>query len=222
MDRPSSSRMAVASFLASGSIRIVVAGIFDGMAAPFLVYRDATILLSLCGGFGPVVHLGRQDVEHIMDAAPAHAVGELSRDRALGGAGIGRHEGPAPLEPSEVGAEVLRRHALKRLHEGIEERMDGVDPVDGPLGRVLGIVGRVCVDLELREDVDIGGRLVCIGMAVLIGFQGFANIAVATGIFPNTGLPLPFISSGISSLLSIYAGMGIVLNIGLQRKSSNS
>lgn len=152
--------MAVASFLASGSIRIVVAGIFDGMAAPFLVYRDATILLSLCGGFGPVVHLGRQDVEHIMDAAPAHAVGELSRDRALGGAGIGRHEGPAPLEPSEVGAEVLRRHALKRLHEGIEERMDGVDPVDGPLGRVLGIVGRVCVDLELREDVDIGGRLV--------------------------------------------------------------
>ena len=55
---------------------------------------------------------------------------------------------------------MLRRHALKRLHEGIEERMDGVDPVDGPLGTVLGIVGRVCGDLELREDVDIGGRLV--------------------------------------------------------------
>ena len=91
MDRPSSSRMAVASFLASGSIRVVVAGMFDGMAAPFLVYRDATILPSLCGGFGPVVHVGRQDVEHITDAAPAHAVGELSRNRALGGAGIGRH-----------------------------------------------------------------------------------------------------------------------------------
>lgn len=146
--------------LASGSIRIVVAGMFDGMASPLLVYRDATILPSLCGGFGPVVHVGRQDVEQITDAAPAHAVGELSRDRALGGAGIGRHEGSAPLEPGEVRAEVLRRHALKRLHEGIEERMDGVDPVDGPLGTVLGIVGRVCGDLEFREDVDIGGRLV--------------------------------------------------------------
>ena len=81
----------MASFLASGSIRIVVAGMFDGVAAPFLVYRDATILPSLCGGFGPVVHVGRQNVEHITDAAPAHAVGELSRNRALGGAGIGRH-----------------------------------------------------------------------------------------------------------------------------------
>jgi len=76
--------------------------------------------------------------------------------------------------------------------------------------------------LTASRAKEMGGRLVCIGMAVLIGFQGFANIAVATGIFPNTGLPLPFISSGISSVLSIYAGMGIVLNIGLQRKSSNN
>lgn len=38
--------------------------------------------------------------------------------------------------------------------------MDGVDPIDGPLGTVLGIVDRVCGDLEFREDVDIGGRLV--------------------------------------------------------------
>lgn len=54
-------------------------------------------------------------------------------------------------------------------------------------------------------------------MATLIAFQGFANIAVATGIFPNTGLPLPFISYGSSSLISIFIGMGLVLNAGLQR-----
>ena len=63
-------------------------------------------------------------------AAPAYAVRELPRDRALGGAGVGRHEGPAPPEPGEVGAQVLRRHAPERLYEGAEERMDGVDPVD--------------------------------------------------------------------------------------------
>lgn len=122
----------MASLLTSGSIRIVVAGMFDGMAAPLLMYRCATILPPLRGGRGPVVHIGRPDVEHVADAAPAYAVRELPRDRALGGAGIGRNEGPAPAEPVEVGAEVLRRHAPERLHEGAEERMDGVDPVDDP------------------------------------------------------------------------------------------
>ncbi len=50
-------RMAVASLLTSGSMRIVVAGMFDGMASPLLVYRGATILPPLCGGRGPVVHV---------------------------------------------------------------------------------------------------------------------------------------------------------------------
>ncbi len=67
---------------------------------------------------------------------------------------------------------------------------------------------------------DLAGRLICAGMATLIAFQGFANIAVATGIFPNTGLPLPFISYGSSSLISIFIGMGLVLNVGLQRDTT--
>ena len=77
-----------------------------------------------------------------------------------------------------------------------------------------------CIWMANRAK-DTEGKLICIGMATLIAFQSFANIAVATGIFPNTGLPLPFISSGLSSLLSIYIGMGIVLNVGLQRKISS-
>ncbi len=64
---------------------------------------------------------------------------------------------------------------------------------------------------------DLSGRLICTGMAALISFQAFTNIAVATGVFPNTGLPLPFISYGVSSLVSLYIGIGIVLNVGLQR-----
>lgn len=77
-----------------------------------------------------------------------------------------------------------------------------------------------CVYIAGRAK-DTAGKLICTGVAALLAFQSFANIAVATGLFPNTGLPLPFISSGISSLLSMFIGMGIVLNIGLQRKSSN-
>ena len=75
-----------------------------------------------------------------------------------------------------------------------------------------------CLLIAARAK-DLSGRLLCAGMATLIAFQAFANIAVATGIFPNTGLPLPFISYGSSSLISIFIGMGLVLNVGLQRET---
>ena len=100
------------------------------------------------------------------------------------------------------------------------------------IGEELGFIGGVtvivlfglivfeCLRLAYKSR-DMAGRLICTGMAALIGFQAFANIAVATQIFPNTGLPLPFISSGVSSLISIFIGMGLVLNVGLQRKIGN-
>ena len=78
----------------------------------------------------------------------------------------------------------------------------------------------ICLLMAFRAK-DLAGRLICVGMGTLLAFQSFANIAVATAIFPNTGLPLPFVSYGVSSLLSIYLGMGVVLNVGLQRKNNN-
>ncbi len=65
---------------------------------------------------------------------------------------------------------------------------------------------------------NISGRLIAVGMAALIGFQSFINIGVATEILPNTGLPLPFLSYGLTSLWSCMIGIGMVLNIGLQRQ----
>ena len=56
-------------------------------------------------------------------------------------------------------------------------------------------------------------NLICIGVACWLGIQTFINIGVATGMMPNTGVPLPFFSQGGSSLLSVYMGMGFVLNI---------
>ncbi len=66
---------------------------------------------------------------------------------------------------------------------------------------------------------DLPGKLIGCGVAALLSFQTFTNIAVATGIFPNTGIPLPFISYGVSSLVSMYIGLGVLLNIGLQRNT---
>jgi len=53
-------------------------------------------------------------------------------------------------------------------------------------------------------------------MGSLIAVQSFANIGVNTFILPNTGLPLPFVSYGLASLLSLFIGMGVVLNVKLQ------
>lgn len=64
---------------------------------------------------------------------------------------------------------------------------------------------------------DLSGKLICTGIASIIAVQGFINICVATGIAPNTGTPLPFVSHGLSSMISLYIGMGLVLNIGLQK-----
>ncbi|EEG51876.1 cell cycle protein, FtsW/RodA/SpoVE family, partial [[Clostridium] asparagiforme DSM 15981] len=108
-----------------------------------------------------------------------------------------------------------------------EEQTDFIFAV---IGEELGFIGCMaviilflliiyeCLIMAARAK-DLGGRLICAGMATLIAFQAFANIAVATAIFPNTGLPLPFISFGSSSLISIFIGMGLVLNVGLQRET---
>ncbi len=66
-----------------------------------------------------------------------------------------------------------------------------------------------------RKATELSGTLICAGVAAHIGFQSFANIGVATGLLPNTGLPLPFISYGSTSLISLLAEIGLVLNVGL-------
>lgn len=74
-----------------------------------------------------------------------------------------------------------------------------------------------CILIGIKSQ-DMAGRIICCGIAAQIGFQGFTNISVATGIFPNTGIPLPFVSYGLTSLVSMYMAIGFVLNVGLQPK----
>lgn len=72
-----------------------------------------------------------------------------------------------------------------------------------------------CISIA-RKAKDLAGTLIAMGVAALIGFQSFLNISVATGVMPTTGIPLPFVSYGLSSLLSLYIGIGLLLNVRLQ------
>ena len=69
-----------------------------------------------------------------------------------------------------------------------------------------------------RRAKDPLGMLIAAGVGCLIGYQSFINIGVATALLPNTGIPLPFISYGMSSLLSLAIGLGLTLNISMQHK----
>lgn len=95
------------------------------------------------------------------------------------------------------------------------------------IGEELGFVGCCVVIILLLLIVieciligvkakDTGGRLICGGVATLIGVQTFINVSVATQIFPNTGISLPFVSYGMTSVVCFYMGIGFVLNVGLQ------
>lgn len=99
------------------------------------------------------------------------------------------------------------------------------------VGEELGFIGGAAVIILLFMIVlecfitgsrapNLAGKLFCFGFGVLIGVQSFVNISVATMLLPNTGITLPFVSYGLTSLTSMYCGIGIVLNIGLQRNKA--
>ena len=60
---------------------------------------------------------------------------------------------------------------------------------------------------------DPFGSLLATGITSIIAVQAFENIAVVTGVIPATGIPLPFLSYGGSSLVATLGSLGVLLNI---------
>jgi rod shape determining protein RodA len=98
------------------------------------------------------------------------------------------------------------------------------DFVFSSLGEELGLVGCLILLglffwllrrmlLAARHSGDSTGSLLCVGFAAIIGYQMFVNIGMLLGILPITGITLPFISYGGSSLLLNFLMVGLVLNV---------
>ena len=62
----------------------------------------------------------------------------------------------------------------------------------------------------------MGGALLAVGFVVQVCLQAVLNIAVVTNTIPNTGISLPFFSSGGTSLMMLLGEMGIVLSVSRQ------
>jgi cell division protein FtsW len=98
------------------------------------------------------------------------------------------------------------------------------DSIFAVIGEELGVVGASLVVVLYiifvmrgfqiaRRSVDPFGSLMAIGFTMWVAVQSLLNIAVMTAVVPASGLPLPFISYGGSSLLMLMCGVGLMLSI---------
>lgn len=83
----------------------------------------------------------------------------------------------------------------------------------GALTVVLGFVVFGFSALVVARRADRFGSLLVVGITVWILFQAFVNIGGVLGVLPITGVPLPFMSAGGTSLVTTLAGVGIILNV---------
>ena len=67
-----------------------------------------------------------------------------------------------------------------------------------------------------RHASDLFGRLVAVGVACWFGFQAFQNIGMCLGIMPVTGVPLPFVSYGGTSMFASLMAVGLLINVHLR------
>lgn len=119
------------------------------------------------------------------------------------------------------------------LGSGPQNRMSAVperhtDFIFAIIGEEWGLMGTSAVLLLflLMAAIMLGiarrtrepfGRYLCTGVALLIATQAIINTGISVGLLPITGLTLPFISYGGSSLLSSYIALGLVLDVGVRR-----
>lgn len=98
------------------------------------------------------------------------------------------------------------------------------------IGEEFGLIGSVFVLLVFLIVIILGikiglrakdrfGCLLSVGISSIIAVQVLLNVAVVTGSIPPTGLPLPFISAGSTSLMVFLGAIGVILNIDKQSRN---
>jgi rod shape determining protein RodA len=123
----------------------------------------------------------------------------------------------------------------KGLTEGGQTQLDYLrtettDYVFSVLGEELGLIGALVLfslfiillwrALRVAElSRDLFGRLLATGMVIFILLQTFINVGVNVGLLPVTGIPLPFVSQGGSSLITLFICLGILQSILMRRRT---
>ncbi len=125
----------------------------------------------------------------------------------------------------------------KGLFEGTQKKLKFLpvqqsDFIFAVIGEELGLIGGIVLIvlyglfllriINIAENAkDFYGALIVTGIFSMFAFQVFENIGMTMGIMPVTGITLPFISYGGTSILVNMLAIGLVLNVGIRSKTIN-
>ncbi len=211
------------------STTIMTAGIF--IILLFIAGLSYKIVLSVLGVGIPsaiilIFLISKQMLPFINDYQYGRIMAWIEPEKYADGA-YQQQNAIMAIGSGQIWGKGLNNNSITSVKNGNFISEPQTDFIFSVVGEELGFVGCAAVIILLflivlecilvgRKAKDLAGRLICCGMGAWIGFQSFINICVNTGLMPNTGLPLPFVSYGLTSLLCLYIGIGFVLNVGLQ------
>ncbi|WP_250673751.1 rod shape-determining protein RodA [Paraclostridium ghonii] len=125
----------------------------------------------------------------------------------------------------------------KGLYEGTQNQnnflpVQDSDFIFAVIGEELGLIGMAAIILLYalflirmiaiaKESKDFYGTLIVVGVTSMFAYQIIQNIGMTVAVIPVTGVTLPFVSYGASSLMTSIANLGLVLNVGMRRKKIN-
>lgn len=125
----------------------------------------------------------------------------------------------------------------KGIYNGTQNKLNFLpeqhtDFIFSVLGEELGFIGAIVLILLLflllfriletaRQSKDRYGSLLAVGVLSMLTFQIFENVGMTIGLMPVTGITLPFMSYGGSSLLANMIAVALVLNVGMRRQKIN-
>lgn len=224
----------VVSLAAAGGIAVLV--LAQGEVGSVLVYAAITLGIMVAAGVPRTYLLGLL-AAGVVVAALVLSTGMLQgyqQDRITSFTNLdGDVRGAAYNQRQSITAVGSGGFLGKGLFEGPQTQLRFVpeqetDFVFTVVGEELGFVGsatllglyglllvRVLRQAQLARD-DFGA-LLCVGVVAMLLFQLFQNVGMNLGIMPITGIPLPFISYGGSSLLTAMLSLGVVLSVAVHR-----
>lgn len=145
------------------------------------------------------------------------------------------------LDPNDTGYHVIQSKIAigsgglfgKGLYHGTQNMLgflpeQHTDFIFGVVVEELGFIGGAALILLFlfllyrilvvaSQSRDRYGALICAGVMAMLGFHIMENIGMTIGVMPVTGIPLPFISYGGSSMITNLIGIALVLNVGMRR-----
>jgi len=180
-----------------------------------LVYNGLGFIMKITGGILKPYHFGR-----ILAFIEKDPKDDLYRQT---------HDSIVAISTGAFSGKGLEQGEMNKLNYIDNNENDFIFSV---IGEELGFIGciiaitlmfLIIVKLVLianRSTTSQLGKLIITGVIGMFAFQSIINVAVATGLMVNTGMPFPFLSQGGSSLWVNMMCIGLVINVGMERPKS--